>query len=149
MQYATIERRARWFGAEPQTQGTGKMELTAFGGPDVHKRRSSVAIAEAGRDGEVRICGGIPGTSETLQRVVEKLERPGRRLHFCDKAGRCGYGVHWLLRGLGHDCIMVAPWLIPRWAGDRMKTNRRDGTAPAADVDMGARRCALGGTRSV
>jgi transposase len=28
--------------------------------------------------------------------------------------------------GLGHECTVVAPSLIPRKAGDRVETNRRD-----------------------
>src|SRR5580704_14008465 len=36
------------------------------------------------------------------------------------------YGLHRLLTGLGHDCVVVAPSLIPMKAGDRVKTDRRD-----------------------
>ena len=31
-----------------------------------------------------------------------------------------------MLTGLGHDCVVVAPSLIPMKAGDRVKTDRRD-----------------------
>src|SRR6202008_4601800 len=37
-----------------------------------------------------------------------------------------GYGLYWQLRTLGHDCMVVAPSLIPRRPGERVKTNRRD-----------------------
>src|SRR5262245_13658416 len=50
----------------------------------------------------------------------------GRRLSFCYEAGPCGYGLHRLLTGCGHDCVVVAPSLIPVKAGDRVKTDRRD-----------------------
>jgi transposase len=50
----------------------------------------------------------------------------GCRLHFCYEAGPCGYGLHRQLVELGHDCIVVAPSLIPVKAGDRVKTDRRD-----------------------
>ena len=49
-----------------------------------------------------------------------------RRLSFCYEAGPCGYGLHRLLSGLGHDCVVVAPSLIPSKPGDRVKTDRRD-----------------------
>ena len=45
---------------------------------------------------------------------------------FCYEAGPCGYGLYRQLTGLGHDCIVVAPSLIPMKAGDRVKTDRRD-----------------------
>ena len=47
-------------------------------------------------------------------------------LSFCYEAGPCGYGVHRQLSSLGLDCLVVAPALIPRKAGDRVKTDRRD-----------------------
>ena len=50
----------------------------------------------------------------------------GRRLHFCYEAGPCGYGLYRQIVELGHDCIVVAPSLIPVKAGDRVKTERRD-----------------------
>ena len=42
------------------------------------------------------------------------------------ESGPCGYGIHRLLRGLGHDGAVVAPALIPSRPGDRIKTDRRD-----------------------
>ena len=59
------------------------MEHSTFVGLDVHKKSTSVALAEAGRGGEVRFHGEIATTPEALRRLVEKLARPGRRLHFC------------------------------------------------------------------
>ena len=58
--------------------------------------------------------------------MAGRLVRPGRRLSFCYEAGPCGYGLHRLLTGLGHDCAVIAPSLIPVKAGDRVKTDRRD-----------------------
>ena len=107
------------------------MEHTTFVGLDVHKRTTSVAIAEAGRGGEVRFLGEIPSTPEALHRLVERLKGRHRQLSFCYEAGPCGYGVHRLLSGLGQDCSVVAPSLIPSRPGDRVKTNRRDATTLA------------------
>ncbi|MGH8115180.1 MAG: IS110 family transposase, partial [Rhodanobacteraceae bacterium] len=47
-------------------------------------------------------------------------------LHVCYEAGPTGYGLYRQVLGLGHECIVVAPSLIPRRPGDRVKTNRRD-----------------------
>jgi transposase len=47
-------------------------------------------------------------------------------LTFCYEAGPTGYGLYRLIKSIGHDCIVVAPSLIPSKPGDRVKTNRRD-----------------------
>ncbi|ESW94514.1 transposase IS110 [Mesorhizobium sp. LSJC268A00] len=60
--------------------------------------------------------------------LCDRLRRSGKPLAFCYEAGPCGYGVHRQLTGLGHRCDVVAPSLIPRKPGDRVKTNRRDAT---------------------
>src|SRR5207302_11057772 len=63
---------------------------------------------------------------EILRKVVSRLSKSGRRLSFCYEAGPCGYGLHRLLTGYGHECVVVAASLIPMKAGDRVKTDRRD-----------------------
>jgi transposase len=45
---------------------------------------------------------------------------------FCYEADPCGYGIQRQLTDAGHDCVVVAPALIPRKPGDHIKTNRRD-----------------------
>jgi len=57
---------------------------------------------------------------------VENLAADGSLLHFCYEAGPCGYGLQRQLVEAGHDCIVIAPSLIPIKAGDRVKTDRRD-----------------------
>lgn len=95
-------------------------------GLDVHKATVAVAVAEGTRGGEVRQLGAIPNRADQIAKLAEKLGKGGRRQHFCYEAGPCGYGLHRQLTGLGHDCIVVAPSLIPMKAGDRVKTDRRD-----------------------
>lgn len=58
--------------------------------------------------------------------MATRLARGGRQLSFCYEAGPCGYGLHRLLTGSGHACVVVAPSLIPLKAGDRVKTDRHD-----------------------
>ncbi len=103
-------------------------ETTTFIGLDVHKASIAVAVAEDGRDGEVRFIGEIANDVAALDRLAAKLGKGGRRLRFCYEAGPCGYGVHRHLIGRDHDCIVVAPSQIPRKPGDRVKTDRRDAT---------------------
>ncbi len=47
-------------------------------------------------------------------------------LLFCYEAGPCGYGLHRQILALGHGCEVVAPSLIPKKPGERIKTDRRD-----------------------
>src|SRR3954447_14597498 len=88
--------------------------------------RRFVAIAESGRGGEVREVGIFENRPDVLRKMVARLCKQRPRLNFCYEAGPCGYGLHRLLTGLGHDCVVVAPSLIPMKAGDRVKTDRRD-----------------------
>ena len=59
-------------------------------------------------------------------KLAARLSTGGRWLSFGYEAGPCGYGLHRLLTGCGHDCVVVAPSLIPVKAGDRVKTDCRD-----------------------
>ena len=93
---------------------------------DTSKLRNAVAIAEGGRTGEVRFLGEIENTDAATAKLVNKLAAKHRRLTFCYEAGPTGYGLQRLIARLGHDCMVVAPSLIPKKAGDRVKTNRRD-----------------------
>ncbi len=93
---------------------------------DTSKLRNAVAIAEAGRTGEVRFFGEIENSAAATAKLVRKLAAKHRQLTFCYEAGPTGYGLYRQIKGLGHDCLVVAPSLIPKRAGDRVKTNRRD-----------------------
>jgi transposase len=53
------------------------------------------------------------------------------RLTFCYEAGPTGYELYWQLKSLGHECVVVAPSLIPKKPGDRVKTDRRDAVSLA------------------
>ena len=103
----------------------------AFVGLDTSKLRNSVAIAESGRAGEVRFLGEIDNTPVAIGKLVRKLAWKYHRLTFCYEAGPTGYGVYRQITGLGHDCIVAAPSLIPKKPGDRVKTNRRDAVSLA------------------
>jgi len=100
-------------------------------GLDTSKLKISVALAAAGRDGEVRFFGDIGSTPEAVERLVRKLEKRHGKLSFAYEAGPTGYGLQRQIVALGHDCAVVAPSLIPKRPGERVKTNRRDALALA------------------
>jgi transposase len=100
-------------------------------GLDVHKEGIVVAVAEGGIRGEIREYGRIANTPAALDRLIRKLGREGVRLRFCYEAGPCGYGIQRQLSTAGHECVVVAPSLIPKRAGDRVKTDRRDAASLA------------------
>ena len=100
-------------------------EYTKFIGLDVHKATIAVGVAEA-NGGEVRYHGEIPNTTEAVAKLVKQLRKGNANLSFCYEAGPCGYGIHRQITELGWACQVVAPSLIPKKAGDRVKTDRRD-----------------------
>jgi transposase len=100
-------------------------------GLDVHKESVVVATAASGLRGEVRVYGRIANTATALDRLLKKLGGDGATLRFCYEAGPCGYGIHRRLSAQGQECIVVAPSLIPKRPGDRVKTDRRDAASLA------------------
>jgi transposase len=98
----------------------------AFVAFDVAKMKHAVAIADGGRAGEVRFLGEVENRPAAIEGTIKKLAQRYRRLHVCFEAGPTGYGLYRQVRDLGHDCLVVAPALIPKRSGERVKTNRRD-----------------------
>ena len=94
-------------------------------GLDVHQATIAVAVARGGR-GEPEYHGEIENSSAAVSKLLKRLSPDGDVLNVCYEAGPCGYGLHRQLTSLGHECEVVAPSLIPRKAGERMKTDRRD-----------------------
>lgn len=100
-------------------------EFSVYVGLDVHKDTIAVAVAPAGRDAP-HYRGEIKNSATAIKRLLHKLSPEGEVLGVCYEAGPCGYGLYRQITGMGHDCIVVAPGLIPRKATDRVKTDRRD-----------------------
>ena len=71
----------------------------AFVGIDVAKLRNAIAIADAGRDGEVRFLGEVDASGSSMGRVVDRIAAKFDRAHFCYEAGPYGYGLYRARRG--------------------------------------------------
>jgi hypothetical protein len=99
-------------GTEPHAWETGVMDTITYVGLGVHKASVSVALAESGRGGKVRQLSVFDNRPEVMAKLAARLSKGGRHLSFCYEAGPCGYGLH----RFGHDCIVVAPSLIPAMA---------------------------------
>ncbi len=99
----------------------------AYVGLDVHKETMSVAVALAGRE-EPQWRGEMAHTVKAVGKLIERLSKEfdGQVLLFCYEAGPCGYGLYRQIVEAGHECEVVAPSLIPKKAGERVKTDRRD-----------------------
>jgi transposase len=98
-------------------------EKLRFLGMDVHAETIAVAIAEP--DGEVRSLGTIANREDSIRKFIRKLGSP-EHLRACYEAGPTGFVLYWQLTQLGVECAVVAPSLVPKKPGDRVKTDRRD-----------------------
>src|SRR3974377_1561868 len=94
----------------------------AFVAFDSSKLRNAVAIADSGRTGEIRFLGEIENSTTATGKLVRKLAGKYERLTLCYDAGPTRYELYRQI--VGHECIVVAPSLIPKKPGDRVKTNR-------------------------
>jgi transposase len=95
-----------------------------FVGLDVHKDSISISVAQAGQLA-ARFVGKI---AHDVPKVLKQLERiaPRAEVTIVYEAGPTGYGLQRALAGRGYDCQIIAPSLIPRRPGERVKTDRRD-----------------------
>ncbi len=100
------------------------MNDTIFVGLDVQKETIEIAVTE-GRWGNIEDRGKIANTPEALWRQLRRLG-PREQLLAAYEAGPCGYGIYRQLTCRGVPCVVIAPSLVPRRPGDRVKTDRRD-----------------------
>lgn len=99
---------------------------TLFVGLDVHKDSIAVAYAPEDRNADIVSLGTIGTRQCDIDKLLRHLSSRGQKLLFIYEAGPCGYWLYRYLTKKGYTCWVVAPSLIPRKAGDRVKTDRRD-----------------------
>lgn len=105
-------------------------------GLDAHRETIHAAVLRPGS--EKALEDTFANTPEGIRRWVRRLKKraPGAGV-CCDEAGPLGYGLQRRLIGLGLECVVVAPSLIPVKPGDRIKTDRRDARKLAARLRGG------------
>lgn len=99
-----------------------------FIGLDTHKELTEVVYIGELRSAKSVHLGKIKTTKQGLVKLARQMQskHPKATLHFVYEAGPCGYWVYRLLTSLGHPCFVVAPSLIPKKPGDKVKTDKRD-----------------------
>ena len=99
--------------------------IKVYVGLDVHKDTIAIAAAQAGERTPGRSVGGI---AHDVPKLLKALARLGKaeEVHIVYEAGPTGYGLQRKLSAKGYRCEVIAPSMIPKRAGDRIKTDRRD-----------------------
>jgi transposase len=97
---------------------------TLFIGLDVHKE--SIAVAYAAEHDEPVLLGTIGTRHCDIDALIRKLKSKAAELVFVYEAGPCGYWLYRYLTRQGLHCWVVAPSLIPKKPGERVKTDKRD-----------------------
>jgi transposase len=99
-----------------------------FIGLDTHKTFTEVAYIQEQRGAQPTHLGKILSNKAAFKKLARQLQSkyPNATLHFVYEAGPCGYWIYRLLTSLNHCCYVIAPSLIPKKPGERIKTDKRD-----------------------
>lgn len=98
-------------------------DTTIWVGLDVHK--STITACWISADGETEEDRTFAPDPKYIRKLFKKLSEQGE-IRACYEAGPCGYEVKRQLDEIGIHCDVIAPSLIPRKPGDKIKTDRRD-----------------------
>ena len=92
---------------------------------DTHKKYHKIALQYPCREQLVELT--IENNLRDIKKMVNKIKKqaPGK-IEFCYEAGVCGFALKRRIEQLGCRCRVIAPSLVPRKPGERVKTDRRD-----------------------
>lgn len=108
-------------------------DYDVFSGLDVDKRSISATFTD--HQGFLKSLR-MPYSVEHVLNHVRK-HFPNQRVAFAYEAGPTGYGLYDGLVGQGYPCLVVAPSMIPKAPGQRVKTNRLDSRALSENLRGG------------
>jgi transposase len=94
--------------------------LIAF---DQHAATTVAAVLLPGQ--RMPALHSLTSDTPTILRFVKRIQRQGA-VQCCYEAGPCGFELQRALTAHDIGCDVIAPALIPRRPGDRIKTDRRD-----------------------
>jgi transposase len=99
--------------------------IITYVGMDTHKIQHKIAIHFPGQEEIVEFS--VKTTTRDIKRMVNKITKqaPGQ-VEFCYESGVCGFELKRRIEDLGCKCVVIAPSLVPRKPGERIKTDRRD-----------------------
>lgn len=69
-----------------------------FVGIDIAKLKNAIAVAESGREGEIRFWGEVDALDASMRRVIQRIAAKFDCVHFCYEARPTGYGLHRLIQ---------------------------------------------------
>jgi transposase len=102
-------------------------EIITWVGIDAHKKTLAVATFPPGKREPEEFT--VENNEKAIRKLVRRLERDagGGEIRICYEAGTCGYTLQRRLESSGSVvCDVIAPSLVPRKPGERIKTDRRD-----------------------
>jgi transposase len=105
---------------------------------DGHKDPMAVAYVAQDHGADVTYLGTIGTRQCDIDQLVRKMQSKAQYLIFVYEAGPCGYWLYRYRMKKDYDCWVVAPSLLPKKAGDRVKTDRRDAVQLARLARSGA-----------
>jgi len=92
---------------------------------DTHKKQHKIALHYPCQEEIIEFT--VNNTVRDIKKMVNKIKKhaPGK-VEFCYEAGVCGFTLKRRIEQFDCRCCVIAPSLVPRKPGDRVKTDRRD-----------------------
>ena len=99
--------------------------IITYVGMDTHKKQHKIALHHPRQEEILEFT--INNTIRDIKKMVNKIKKqaPGQ-VEFCYEAGVCGFTLKRRIEDMGCKCDVIAPSLVPRKPGERVKTDRRD-----------------------
>lgn len=98
-------------------------------GLDVHKASTAIGLATKGTEASEyygKCSSDLDVLVRTIRRILKKKGVAKAEVKLCYEAGPTGFVLARRMLQMGYDMVVVAPSLIPKRAGERVKTDRRD-----------------------